>query len=173
MNKAQDIGLHRAESAKQNIELRRRVWASCVIADRWSVNGVFFCDPSADLTFIRMALGFGHPYMIDVQDCDVRLPSSGDPGDLYMVEMVRLSVLLGRILKAVYRYVYCSSRVEWVGSPSSSPSGLNHTTDDMLQTLLADIEAWKNSLPESLRYNGPDTSLNAGMHLHSCYLAYV
>jgi hypothetical protein len=52
-----------------------------------------------------MALGFGHPCMIDVQDCDVRLPSSGDLSDLYMVEMVRLAVLLGRVLKAVYRHV--------------------------------------------------------------------
>lgn len=44
--------------------------------------------------------------MIDVQDCDARLPSSGDPNDLYMDELVRLSVLLGRVLKTIYRYVY-------------------------------------------------------------------
>lgn len=43
--------------------------------------------------------------MIDVQDCDARLPSSGDQTDLYMDELVRLSVLLGRVLKSVYRYV--------------------------------------------------------------------
>lgn len=40
--------------------------------------------------------------MIDVQDCDVRLPSSGDRNDLYMDELVRLSVILGRVLKAIY-----------------------------------------------------------------------
>jgi hypothetical protein len=44
--------------------------------------------------------------MIDVQDCDARLPSSGDPNDLYMDELVRLSVLLGRVLKTIYRCVH-------------------------------------------------------------------
>jgi hypothetical protein len=47
--------------------------------------------------------------MIDVQDCDARLPSSGDPNDLYMDELVRLSVLLGRVLKTIYRYLQSSS----------------------------------------------------------------
>lgn len=51
----------------------------------------------------RTSLTYGHPYMIDVQDCDARLPSSGDPNDLYMDELVRLSVILGRVLKTIYR----------------------------------------------------------------------
>ena len=41
--------------------------------------------------------------MIDVRDCDARLPSSGDPNDLYMDELVRLSIILGRVLKTIYR----------------------------------------------------------------------
>lgn len=32
---AQDLGLHRAESLKSNIEMRRRLWAACLISDRW------------------------------------------------------------------------------------------------------------------------------------------
>ena len=28
--------------------------------------------------------------MIDIHDCDARLPSSGDPNDIYMDELVRL-----------------------------------------------------------------------------------
>ena len=52
----------------------------------------------------RLSLTYGHPYMIDVQDCDARLPSSGDPNDVYMDELVRLSVILGRVLKTIYRY---------------------------------------------------------------------
>lgn len=48
--------------------------------------------------------------MIDVQDCDARLPSSGDPNDLYMGELVRLSVILGRVLKTIYRYD-CGCRI--------------------------------------------------------------
>jgi hypothetical protein len=130
---AQDLGLHRAESVKQQIELRRRLWGACVISDRWT------------------SLIYGHPYMIDVQDCDVRLPSSGDPNDLYMDELVRLSVILGRVLKTIY-----------------SPSGLTFTTDEMLYELLADLESWKDKLPEHLKYHGPDTHDNAGL-LHLLY----
>ncbi|KAH7889628.1 fungal-specific transcription factor domain-containing protein [Phlebopus sp. FC_14] len=130
---AQDLGLHRAESVKQNVELRRRLWGACVICDRW------------------LSLTYGHPYMIDVQDCDARLPSSGDPNDLYMDELVRLSVILGRVLKTIY-----------------SPSGLMFTTDEMLYNLLADLDNWKTSLPENLKYRGPDTPQDAGL-LHLLY----
>ncbi|KAI6005881.1 fungal-specific transcription factor domain-containing protein [Pisolithus albus] len=130
---AQDLGLHRAESVKQNIELRRRLWAACVICDRWT------------------SLTYGHPYMIDVQDCDACLPSSGDPNDSYMVELARLSIILGRVLKAIY-----------------SPSGLRCTNDEMLYDLLADLNSWKARLPESLKYQGPETPWNAGL-LHLLY----
>lgn len=40
--------------------------------------------------------------MIDVQDCDVRLPSSGDASARYLDELVRLSLILGRVLKTIY-----------------------------------------------------------------------
>ncbi|KAI0647332.1 fungal-specific transcription factor domain-containing protein [Trametes meyenii] len=125
---AQDLGLHRAESVKQNIELRRRLWGVCVISDRW------------------ISLTFGHPYMIDIRDCDARLPSSGDPNDLYLDELVRLSVILGRVQKAIY-----------------TPAGLKMTNDEELHALLADIESWKANLPEDLRFCGPDTRRTAGI----------
>jgi hypothetical protein len=56
-------------------------------------------------THYRISLIYGHPYMIDVVDCDARLPSSGDPNDLYLDELLRLSVLLGRVLKTIYTCV--------------------------------------------------------------------
>ncbi|KAG2041814.1 fungal-specific transcription factor domain-containing protein [Suillus americanus] len=136
---AQDLGLHRAESVKQSVELRRRLWGACVICDRWT------------------SLTYGHPYMIDVQDCDARLPSSGDPNDLYMDELVRLSVILGRVLKTIY-----------------SPSGLMFTTDDMLYSLLSDLESWKKNLPGNLQYCGPDTPQDAGLlHLLYCSVCMI
>ncbi|KAG1754413.1 fungal-specific transcription factor domain-containing protein [Suillus lakei] len=136
---AQDLGLHRAESVKQSVELRRRLWGACVICDRWT------------------SLTYGHPYMIDVQDCDARLPSSGDPNDLYMDELVRLSVILGRVLKTIY-----------------SPSGLMFTTDDMLYNLLSDLESWKTNLPENLQYRGSDTPQDAGLlHLLYCSVCMI
>ncbi|KAF7305047.1 hypothetical protein MKEN_01219700 [Mycena kentingensis (nom. inval.)] len=129
---AQDLGLHRAELVKQNdIEARRRVWGACLISDRWS------------------SLVYGFPYMIDVLDCDVRLPSSGNASGAYMDELVRLSVIGGKVTKTIY-----------------SPSGLTHVTDDMLQRLLADIEAWKANLPESLTFRGAESPQSAGiLHL--------
>jgi hypothetical protein len=57
----------------------------------------------AHATCHRVSLSYGHPYMIDVNDCDARLPSSGSPHDLYVDELVRLSILLGRVLKTIYR----------------------------------------------------------------------
>ena len=42
--------------------------------------------------------------MIDVNDCDARLPSPDSPHDLYVDELVRLSIILGRVLKTIYRY---------------------------------------------------------------------
>ena len=38
---AQDLGLHRAEAVKTDIETRRRVWGACVITDRWYVPSFF------------------------------------------------------------------------------------------------------------------------------------
>ncbi|KZS88408.1 hypothetical protein SISNIDRAFT_531893 [Sistotremastrum niveocremeum HHB9708] len=130
---AQDLGLHRAESVRQNIEIRRRVWAACVISDRWC------------------SLTYGHPFMIDVQDCDVRLPSSGEPGDVYLDELVRLSILLGKVLKTIY-----------------SPTGLTRATDQDLDQLLALLEGWKANLPPSLQYVGTQSSVHAGL-LHLLY----
>ncbi|KAJ7273270.1 fungal-specific transcription factor domain-containing protein [Mycena rebaudengoi] len=130
---AQDLGLHRAELVKHDIELRRRVWGACLISDRWT------------------SLVYGFPYMIDVHDCDVRLPSSGDSKDMYMDELVRLSVIGGRVVKTIY-----------------SPSGLTLISDEILYKLLADIESWKANLPENLRFRGADSPQSAGI-LHLLY----
>jgi hypothetical protein len=99
--------------------------------------------------------------MIDVGDCDARLPSSGTPYDLYVDELVRLSIILGRVLKTIYRYCLYSSLfvkfTDWY-----SPAGLMNTTDEALATLLLDIENWKKNLPPNLQFRGPDTLANAG-----------
>ena len=90
---------------KHDIDLRRRLWGICVVSDRWwaSLTAGVLSSAHGDFLF-RISLAYGHPYMIDVQDCDARLPSGGDPNDAYMDELVRLSVILGRVLKTIYRY---------------------------------------------------------------------
>jgi hypothetical protein len=62
-----------------------------------------------------------------------------------LAEHLKLCILVGRVLKTIY-----------------SPTGLKHATDEQLEGLLADIETWYTELPEQLRYNGPESSHNAG-----------
>ncbi|KAI0810881.1 fungal-specific transcription factor domain-containing protein [Irpex lacteus] len=130
---AQDLGLHRAEAVKQNIELRRRLWSICVILDRW------------------VSVTYGHPFMIDVGDCDARLPSSGDERDTYIDQLVRLSVIVGKVMKNIY-----------------TPAGLNVTDDNKLQGILDELDTWKNQLPPGLQFRGPETPISAGI----LYLLY-
>lgn len=41
--------------------------------------------------------------MIDLTDCDVRLPTPQDQGIGYLNALTRLSIILGEVLKAIYR----------------------------------------------------------------------
>ncbi|KAL0574331.1 hypothetical protein V5O48_007613, partial [Marasmius crinis-equi] len=126
---AQDLGLHRCESLKQpDMDLRRRLWGLCVISDRW------------------ISFTYGHPYMISLEDCDARLPSSGNLTDNYIDEFVRLSILLGRVQKALY-----------------TPSGLKLTTDEALNNIVKDLHSWRENLPSDLKFQGPNTPLLPGL----------
>ena len=102
--------------------------------------------------------------MIDINDCDARLPSSGSPHDLYVDELARLSIILGRVLKTIYRYGLSYPPSVGHLSYDFSPVGLMNTTDEALATLSADIENWKKNLPPSLQFRGPDTPINAGLY---------
>ncbi|KAF8511004.1 fungal-specific transcription factor domain-containing protein [Hysterangium stoloniferum] len=126
---AQDLGLHRAESVKQNIEVRRRLWAACVITDRWC------------------SLTYGHPYMIDVQDCDVKMVATDKIEEKYMHELLKLSILMGRVLKMIY-----------------SPCGLVGATDAGLSELLADLDEWNTHLPPALHFtSAASATYHAGL----------
>lgn len=100
--------------------------------------------------------------MIDVEDCDARLPSSGDPNDHYTDELLRLSIILGRVLKTIYRcdilcLVYSETKLSL-----NSPSGLTYATDSKLYSLLHDMKLWQANLPEDLQFRGPGTSRSGG-----------
>ncbi|KAJ9474828.1 Zn(2)-C6 fungal-type domain-containing protein [Pseudozyma hubeiensis] len=147
---AQDLGLHRDASGKDELphdafflEQKRRIWGCCVTADR------------------LQSISLGHPMMIDLTDCDVRLPSpyeilrsSSDlPSDpstdrpfAYNTEMLKLTILFGRVMKTIY-----------------SPTGLMNATDEEILSLLRDIDAWKAALPEELVFQGAESSGPAGI----------
>lgn len=102
--------------------------------------------------------------MIDVEDCDARLPSSGDPNDHYTDELLRLSLILGRVLKTIYRFARFIHDIMTylITIISPSPSGLAHATDEKLHELLADMRAWKEKLPDDLQFRGPATPRSGG-----------
>ncbi|PWN51875.1 hypothetical protein IE53DRAFT_361230 [Violaceomyces palustris] len=152
---AQDLGLHRDASGRDDIEedtffleQKRRIWGCCVTADRCT------------------SISLGHPLAIDLTDCDVRLPSPFEilrstndiPSDLttdrpfaFNTEMLKLSILFGRVMKTIY-----------------SPTGLMKATDEEITGLLSDIDRWKENLPEELQFRGPDSSPPAGI-LHIAF----
>jgi len=112
----------------------------------------------------RAAVAYGFPYMIDLQDCDARLPSVGDATDLYMDELVRLSILLGRVQKTIYGYALIKNLSQYL--ISVSPSGISSATDEILHGLFNDLKRWKEALPDHLKYKGAlETPQTAGMYL--------
>ncbi|GAA6005579.1 hypothetical protein JCM11491_003690 [Sporobolomyces phaffii] len=150
---AHDLGLHRRlgterkeQSEADHAELRRRVWGGCLIADRW------------------MAAIYGQPMMIDLADCDALLPSVFDirPNRdfnsdhrpyLFNSALISLSVLLGRILKAVY-----------------SPTGILMLSEKDGKALVSDLAAWIGGLPEELKFEGPEKSSPEQGFLHLLYI---
>ncbi|WWD07290.1 hypothetical protein V865_005387 [Kwoniella europaea PYCC6329] len=152
---AQDLGLHRESALRAQgpqdlayVELRRRVWATCVIMDRW------------------YGAALGIPLLIDLLDCDVLLPAPYaissltepsewplEPDFMALSEHLKLSILIGRVLKMIY-----------------SPTGLKHATDAQLAGLVSDMEKWKEQLPEELQFQGKESSHVAGL-LHLGYTA--
>ncbi|GAA6062132.1 hypothetical protein JCM10212_003167 [Sporobolomyces blumeae] len=150
---AQDLGLHRRlgterkeQSEADHAELRRRVWGGCLIADRW------------------MSAIYGQPMMIDLADCDALLPSVFDirPNRnfnadhrpyLFNSALISLSVLLGRILKAVY-----------------SPTGILMLSEKEGKALVSDLAAWVDGLPEELKFEGPENSSPEQGFLHLLYI---
>ena len=139
------------------------------------IDGKVFCQGFIKglIEGYRAGIAYGHPYMIDVQDCDTRLPSSGDFNDVYMDELVRLSILLGRVQKTIYRFFHVHYRVSTDADVIFiSPSGLTFTTDKILSELLADMRRWKDELPDHLKFKGPETPQNAGT-LSLCKLIII
>ena len=92
--------------------------------------------------------------MVDVLDCDVRLPTPDDPVDpalaltkpnCYLAELIKLSILLGKVTKTIY-----------------SPSGLVHATDSVISQLLLELDLWRENLHPDLKFKGPTSILPAG-----------
>jgi hypothetical protein len=152
---AQDLLYYREPKAQPStaaeaaaMETKRRIWAVCVFLDRWIQNSL------------------GLPQMIDIEDCDVLIPSPRqvvpglepaqwpvNQGYLCLIENLKLSLIVGRILKIMY-----------------GPTGMTRTTDEQLETLLAEMSAWRAGIPGSLQFKGTDSPFLAG-YLHIMFTA--
>ncbi|KAI7863659.1 fungal-specific transcription factor domain-containing protein, partial [Spinellus fusiger] len=130
---AQDLGMHRScahwNLPAIDIEIRHRVFYACYILDRW------------------IGARAGKPLTILDRDFDTAVPSpyespypdSGGPIYQPFVLMIKLSEILGRILKALY-------------APNAKHSNRNAGLDDPTIRAVFErrLEMWKQSLEESV-----------------------
>ncbi len=65
--------------------------------------------------------------MIDVTDCDARLPTPDDQGIGYLNALTRLSMILGTVLKTIYRRVLPSNYLDVMGSLPTPLAQLAYT----------------------------------------------
>lgn len=134
---AQDLGLHRS-CAKWNlprseIETRHRVFYACYVMDRW-----IGARAGKPLTILDRDFDaeMPSPYEITDDSADTNL---GAPIYRSFIALIKLSEILGRVLKALY-------------APNAKIANTNAGLDD--PTILAVFERrllnWKNSLEEPL-----------------------
>lgn len=72
-------------------------------------------------------------------------PSKGDRPFAFNTEMLKLSILFGRVMRTIY-----------------SPTGLMKATDAEITALLDDIDRWRGGLASELQFKGPDSDAHSG-----------
>ncbi|CEP12208.1 hypothetical protein [Parasitella parasitica] len=130
---AQDLGLHRANTQLEGIpkkvmEAKKRLWWSAYIIDRW------------------VCASLGRPLTISDADCDVEYPDVQDKKYSVFIHLVKLSCILGDVLRAL-----CSPRARLM---SEKGVGLENISRSLEQMLLE----WKNSLPADLKLTEDELS---------------
>ncbi|GJN89340.1 hypothetical protein Rhopal_002320-T1 [Rhodotorula paludigena] len=110
---------------------------------------LWLCCVIADRWF---SASFGHFSLIHLDDCYDYFsePHEQDP---YLVTLFELSELLNRALRAIDRV------------------RLHRTTDEQLEAILSDFDAWHTSIPQHLQFAGPDSTLQGGL-LHLMLVAF-
>lgn len=134
---AQDLGLHRSctkwNLPRSEIETRHRVFYACYIMDRW-----IGARAGKPLTILDRDFDTDMPSPFEIEDDQVSNPK-GPPIYRSFIALIKLSEILGRVLKSLY-------------APHAKISNTNAGIDD--PTILAIFEVrlqnWKNSLEEPL-----------------------
>ncbi|KAL0135773.1 fungal-specific transcription factor [Mucor lusitanicus] len=130
---AQDLGLHRANTQQEGIpkkvmEAKKRLWWSAYIIDRW------------------VCASLGRPLTISDADCDLEYPDLQDKKYSMFIYLVRLSCILGDVLRAL-----CSPRARLM---SEKGLGLENISRSLEQMLLE----WQSSLPADLKFTEEELS---------------
>lgn len=138
---AQDLGLNRNcehwNISPDERERRKRVFWCCYIVDR------------------QMSAIYGRQSTFDDRDCDVPLPSVDDDEPItgfdrqarlldVFIESIKLSDLLGHVLKAIY----------YAKSTKSTDS---RQIDRIVGALHRQLVHWHNHLPSAIQYKIPNT----------------
>ncbi|KAI7888757.1 fungal-specific transcription factor domain-containing protein [Mucor mucedo] len=120
---AQDLGLHRANTQhepKKVTEAKKRLWWSAYVIDR------------------VVCASLGRPLTISDADCDVESPDAQDTKYSQFTHLVKLSCILGDILRAL-----CSPRARMMSEKGHGLENISRSLEKML------IE-WKSCLPPQL-----------------------
>ncbi|KAI8645329.1 fungal-specific transcription factor domain-containing protein [Parasitella parasitica] len=130
---AQDLGLHRANTQQEGIpkkamEAKKRLWWSAYIIDRW------------------VCASLGRPLTISDADCDVEYPDSLDKKYSMFIYLVKLSCILGDVLRAL-----CSPRARLMSEKGVGLENISHSLEQMLLD-------WKTSLPTDLKLTEDELS---------------
>ncbi|WWC72316.1 uncharacterized protein I206_106278 [Kwoniella pini CBS 10737] len=136
IRQAQDIGLHRLNAGHWIPDMyadRARAWLAAIITDRWYGGA------------------YGQPLAISLLDCEDPLASpdilqTPDLTHAFQVEMFHVSCLLGDIMQTIYR-----------------PRSMERCTDDILESLLRQVDTRLSLIPEPFLFTGRSTSVQGGL----------
>ncbi|GAA5896990.1 hypothetical protein JCM8208_006132 [Rhodotorula glutinis] len=97
---------------------------------------------------------FGQPALLDLEGCHDYFSAPDLPHNPYLINLYRLSELLYRATRAVDRTRLSTT-----------------TTDEQLEAILRDFDAWAAQLPPALQFAGPDSSRKGGW-MHALHVAF-
>ncbi|KAI8384440.1 fungal-specific transcription factor domain-containing protein [Radiomyces spectabilis] len=135
---AQDLGLHRScehwHLPPSEIETRHRVFYACYVLDRWM--GARAGKP---LTILDRDFDTAMPSYYEISDSPAAASDAKEPIYRPFILLIKLSEILGRVLKALY-------------APNAKNSNSNANLDDPTILAVFDrrLKHWKASLDETV-----------------------
>lgn len=186
----QGLGLHREsivrEEASDHSELRRRLWGTCLIADRWAaamVRLVPFLEPAKLRTAartvwppdddrparLRPAVPLG-PRRQAGRACrhgrEAVLVHGRHDRNLHPPRQGHQALLFSKSVS--------SRQTQRLEADDERSAGILHVTDDEAHSLHNDLDAWQDELSDDCKFKGDDSTVSAGLlHLLSVPVRFL